>query len=141
MTLKSGVPLSWFPSKPTFRKCSILILHTACTVSQGELCSEGDLVFFHGYFLKKAPITHNFAQFHKQKEFFIFRPPFSKYRQKSMSQALSLSQSPSVLPGIYCSCIFQLPDTLGSLSQGLQLHVEWDCMNIRTWVLTLLLIL
>lgn len=42
-----------------------IILHTACTVSQGELCSEGDLVFFHGYFLKKAPITHNFAQFHK----------------------------------------------------------------------------
>lgn len=40
-----------------------IILHTACTVSQGELCTEGDLVFFHGYFLRKASITHNFAQF------------------------------------------------------------------------------
>lgn len=120
-----------------------IILHTACTVNQGELCSEGDLVFFHGYFLRKASITHNFAQFCKQKEFFIFIPLFSKYsRQKSMSQALSLGQSPSVLPGIYiCSYIFQLPDTLGSLLQGLQLPVEWDCMSIRTWVLTLVLIL
>lgn len=46
MTPKSGVPLSWFPSKPTFRKYSILILHASCTSALSSVFYFQVFLFF-----------------------------------------------------------------------------------------------